>query len=69
VISFSCLVSDKGPITYLLMQTISCLQGFASGFKGELKGVNVLFMQSDGGLTPAERFGGVHAIVSGPAGA
>lgn len=30
------------------------LQGFASGFKDNLKGVNVLFMQSDGGLTPME---------------
>lgn len=30
-------------------------QGFASGFKDDLKGVNVLFMQSDGGLTPMDK--------------
>ncbi|KAL1131593.1 hypothetical protein AAG570_011207 [Ranatra chinensis] len=44
------------------------VQGFASGFKDDLKGVNVLFMQSDGGLTPMDRFNGSHAILSGPAG-
>lgn len=31
------------------------LQGFQSGFANELKGVNVLFMQSDGGLTQMNR--------------
>jgi len=44
------------------------LDGFASGFKNELAGVNVLFMQSDGGLTPMESFNGSRAILSGPAG-
>ncbi|XP_018907256.2 5-oxoprolinase isoform X2 [Bemisia tabaci] len=44
------------------------VQGFASGFKDNLKGVNVLFMQSDGGLTPMESFCGSRAILSGPAG-
>lgn len=29
-------------------------QGFISGFKDNLKNVNVLFMQSDGGLTPKD---------------
>ena len=42
--------------------------GFASGFKDGLAGVNVLFMQSDGGLTPMDDFKGARAIVSGPAG-
>ncbi|GFR27881.1 5-oxoprolinase [Trichonephila clavata] len=41
---------------------------FASGFANELKGVNVLFMQSDGGLTPMNLFCGSRAILSGPAG-
>lgn len=27
-------------------------KGFSKGFKNNLEGVNVLFMQSDGGLTP-----------------
>ncbi len=44
------------------------LQGFASGFKDNLKDVNVLFMQSDGGLTPMDSFNGSRAILSGPAG-
>eukprot|EP00056_Hartaetosiga_gracilis_P003386 m.63374 g.63374 ORF g.63374 m.63374 type:complete len:1263 (+) comp11434_c0_seq3:73-3861(+) len=44
------------------------LQSFTSGFKNNLKGVPVLFMQSDGGLTPMESFVGSRAIVSGPAG-
>jgi 5-oxoprolinase (ATP-hydrolysing) len=45
------------------------VQGFASGFRDRLRGVNVQFMQSDGGLTPADKFSGIHAILSGPAGA
>lgn len=32
------------------------------------QGVDVLFMQSDGGLTPMERFCGSRAVLSGPAG-
>lgn len=32
------------------------LQGFSGGFKNNLKDVNVLFMQSDGGLTQMNRF-------------
>eukprot|EP00730_Choanoeca_flexa_P007915 TRINITY_DN12412_c0_g2_i1.p1 TRINITY_DN12412_c0_g2~~TRINITY_DN12412_c0_g2_i1.p1 ORF type:complete len:1293 (+),score=305.35 TRINITY_DN12412_c0_g2_i1:21-3899(+) len=43
------------------------LDGFASGFERRLADVNVLFMQSDGGLTPMESFVGSRAIVSGPA--
>ncbi|XP_052817623.1 5-oxoprolinase-like [Mya arenaria] len=42
--------------------------GFASGFKGGLEKMHVLFMQSDGGLTPVESFIGSRAILSGPAG-
>ena len=44
------------------------LEGFSSGFKDNLQGVNVLFMQSDGGLTPMDSFNGSRAILSGPAG-
>eukprot|EP00045_Choanoeca_perplexa_P014632 m.173740 g.173740 ORF g.173740 m.173740 type:complete len:1257 (+) comp16743_c0_seq1:48-3818(+) len=44
------------------------LDGFASGFENRLAGVHVLFMQSDGGLTPMDQFVGSRAIVSGPAG-
>ena len=41
------------------------LRGFDDGLRD---GVKVSFMQSDGGLTPAERFTGYKAILSGPAG-
>ncbi|KAL4234607.1 hypothetical protein ACF0H5_006248 [Mactra antiquata] len=44
------------------------VEGFASGFKGGLQDMRVLFMQSDGGLTPVESFLGSRAILSGPAG-
>ena len=41
---------------------------FKSGFDKELAGVDVLFMQSDGGLVRMENFRGARAILSGPAG-
>eukprot|EP01080_Neovahlkampfia_damariscottae_P008929 gene8929-878_t len=44
------------------------LQTFTNGFKDDLKGVNVTFMQSDGGLAPSNQFTGYKAILSGPAG-
>ncbi|XP_076333273.1 5-oxoprolinase [Tachypleus tridentatus] len=44
------------------------VNGFSSGFKNNLKDVNCLFMQSDGGLTPMRKFCGSKAILSGPAG-
>uniref|UniRef100_A0A3Q1FS04 5-oxoprolinase, ATP-hydrolysing n=1 Tax=Acanthochromis polyacanthus TaxID=80966 RepID=A0A3Q1FS04_9TELE len=53
---------------YLTPKIRQYLKGFTSGFKGGLKEVDVLFMQSDGGLTPMEQFCGSRAILSGPAG-
>uniref|UniRef100_A0A1A8MXN4 5-oxoprolinase, ATP-hydrolysing n=3 Tax=Nothobranchius TaxID=28779 RepID=A0A1A8MXN4_9TELE len=53
---------------YLTPKIHQYLKGFTSGFKGGLKDVDVLFMQSDGGLTPMEQFCGSRAILSGPAG-
>ncbi|XP_049939893.1 5-oxoprolinase [Schistocerca serialis cubense] len=53
---------------YLTPHIQRYVQGFASGFKDNLKGVNVLFMQSDGGLTPMDVFNGSRAVLSGPAG-
>eukprot|EP00112_Aurelia_sp_Birch-Aquarium-sp1_P015543 Seg3453.3 transcript_id=Seg3453.3/GoldUCD/mRNA.D3Y31 product=5-oxoprolinase protein_id=Seg3453.3/GoldUCD/D3Y31 len=44
------------------------VQGFSGGFQRNLEGIRVLFMQSDGGLTPVDRFIGSRAILSGPAG-
>ncbi|KAF5797773.1 putative 5-oxoprolinase (ATP-hydrolyzing) [Helianthus annuus] len=44
------------------------LSGFISKFDDNLGKVNVLFMQSDGGLAPESRFSGHKAVLSGPAG-
>ncbi|CAH2286095.1 5-oxoprolinase [Pelobates cultripes] len=44
------------------------LDGFSNGFQNRLKDLQVLFMQSDGGLTPMHSFSGSRAILSGPAG-
>nr|GMD67937.1 5-oxoprolinase [Ipomoea batatas]GME05437.1 5-oxoprolinase [Ipomoea batatas] len=44
------------------------LSGFMSKFDEGLGKLNVLFMQSDGGLAPESRFSGHKAILSGPAG-
>lgn len=44
------------------------LSGFISKFDQEIGKVNVLFMQSDGGLAPESRFSGHKAVLSGPAG-
>ncbi|XP_061778000.1 5-oxoprolinase isoform X2 [Nerophis ophidion] len=53
---------------YLTPKIREYLKGFTSGFKGGLKDVDVLFMQSDGGLTPMQQFCGSRAVLSGPAG-
>ncbi|XP_068615212.1 5-oxoprolinase-like, partial [Brachionichthys hirsutus] len=53
---------------YLTPKIHHYLKGFTAGFKDGLKDVDVLFMQSDGGLTPMKRFCGSRAILSGPAG-
>ncbi|KAG0246141.1 hypothetical protein BGX31_004330 [Mortierella sp. GBA43] len=45
------------------------VDGFVSGFDENLtKNVSLQFMQSDGGLVPVNRFSGLRAILSGPAG-
>ncbi|XP_042148040.1 5-oxoprolinase isoform X2 [Ixodes scapularis] len=44
------------------------VEGFTRGFQENLKDVAVLFMQSDGGLTPMHMFSGSRSILSGPAG-
>ncbi|NWX13181.1 OPLA oxoprolinase, partial [Aegotheles bennettii] len=44
------------------------LESFRAGFAHQLRDVPVLFMRSDGGLTPMEQFSGARAILSGPAG-
>ncbi|KAL3835035.1 hypothetical protein ACJIZ3_009771 [Penstemon smallii] len=44
------------------------LSGFISKFDEGVGKLNVLFMQSDGGLAPESRFSGHKAVLSGPAG-
>ncbi|XP_015790141.1 5-oxoprolinase isoform X2 [Tetranychus urticae] len=44
------------------------ISDFASGFINGLESLPVLFIQSDGGLTPVNQFTGFKAILSGPAG-
>lgn len=53
---------------YLTPHVDRYLNSFKAGFKDQLAGVDVLFMQSDGGLTKMENFRGARAILSGPAG-
>ncbi|XP_045523846.1 5-oxoprolinase isoform X2 [Pieris brassicae] len=53
---------------YLTPHIREYLRGFSEGFTDNLKNSNVLFMQSDGGLTPMNLFNGSRAILSGPAG-
>ena len=53
---------------YLTPHIHQYLQSFKHGFSCGLKNTNLLFMQSDGGLTKADNFKGSNAIISGPAG-
>ncbi|XP_058262915.1 5-oxoprolinase isoform X1 [Hemibagrus wyckioides] len=55
---------------YLTPKIHQYVSAFTSGFEGRLavSDVDVLFMQSDGGLTPMDQFCGSRAVLSGPAG-
>ncbi|CAG0914660.1 unnamed protein product [Notodromas monacha] len=52
---------------YLTPLITRYVSNFISGFKN-LENTSILFMQSDGGLTPVSEFTGSRAILSGPAG-
>jgi len=52
---------------YLTPKIRKYIAGFRAGFTDHLAGVDVQFMQSDGGLCPVEEFFGSRAILSGPA--
>lgn len=54
--------------SYLTPHIQRYVASFASAFKNGLTDLPVLFMQSDGGLTPVDSFLGSRAILSGPAG-
>eukprot|EP00958_Prasinococcus_capsulatus_P024615 scaffold3880_cov403-Prasinococcus_capsulatus_cf.AAC.3 len=53
---------------YLTPKIQTYLSTFLGGFDEGLPNVQILFMQSDGGLTEASTFNGNRAILSGPAG-
>ena len=53
---------------YLTPHIMKYLDSFRSGFTDRLEETELLFMQSDGGLTDYSGFKGSNAILSGPAG-
>ncbi|MBU0484768.1 MAG: hydantoinase B/oxoprolinase family protein [Proteobacteria bacterium] len=53
---------------YLTPHIHQYIENFRNGFSDLLQHVNLQFMRSDGGLTPADNFSGSKAILSGPAG-
>lgn len=64
-------VVPRGMTTVLDAYLTPCINqyinDFRAGFSGRLQDVNVLFMRSDGGLTPMDEFSGCGALLSGPA--
>ncbi|XDG06222.1 hypothetical protein ABKA04_005837 [Annulohypoxylon sp. FPYF3050] len=53
---------------YLTPEIKRYITNFKRGFKDGLESTRCQFMQSDGGLVDVERFSGLRAILSGPAG-
>ncbi|KAI1387841.1 Hydantoinase B/oxoprolinase-domain-containing protein [Hypoxylon trugodes] len=53
---------------YLTPEIKRYVSNFRHGFMDNLKNTRCQFMQSDGGLVDVERFSGLRAILSGPAG-
>lgn len=53
---------------YLTPKIRDYIATFKAGFQNELRGIDVQFMQSDGGLCDIDSFSGYVAILSGPAG-
>jgi len=53
---------------YLTPHIKAYLASFVAGFDDDISKVEISFMQSDGGLAPADSFCGFRAVLSGPAG-
>lgn len=53
---------------YLTPKIKTYIENFSKGFSHMENQTKVLFMQSDGGLTPTHKFTGSRAVLSGPAG-
>ena len=58
----------RGDTTVVDAYLSPILRRYVDGIAGELRGVRLMFMQSNGGLTDARRFQGKDSILSGPAG-
>ena len=58
----------RGDTTVVDAYLSPILRRYVDQVAGELSGVRVMFMQSNGGLTDARRFQGKDSILSGPAG-
>jgi 5-oxoprolinase (ATP-hydrolysing) len=58
----------RGDTTVVDAYLSPILRRYVERVAGELAGVRVMFMQSNGGLTAAQRFQGKDSILSGPAG-
>lgn len=58
----------RGDTTVVDAYLSPILRRYVDGVAGELDGVRLMFMQSSGGLTAADRFQGKDSILSGPAG-
>jgi len=59
---------SRGDTTVVDAYLSPILRRYVEQVAGEMQGVNLLFMQSNGGLTDAHRFQGKDSILSGPAG-
>ena len=59
---------SRGDTTVVDAYLSPILHRYVEQVAGELEGVRLLFMQSNGGLTDARRFQGKDSILSGPAG-
>ncbi|GAA47518.1 5-oxoprolinase [Clonorchis sinensis] len=62
------LIASVTADAYLTPCIRTYVESFSKGFRGAFGNMQVLFMQSDGGLSPANDFLGSRAILSGPAG-
>ncbi len=59
---------SRGDTTVVDAYLSPILGRYVDGVAAELRGVRLMFMQSNGGLTDARRFAGKDSILSGPAG-
>ncbi len=59
---------SRGDTTVVDAYLSPILRRYVDGIAAELRGVRLMFMQSNGGLTDARRFAGRDSILSGPAG-